>query len=261
MSPLPQTLTSALKMKPLLLTTGLLFQGLLGGGASPLELQADLAIAEAEKVIRKDDLLKRCSEKGAMVDDKVLKEASAKMQAIAYALKADCITRKAWLQKTDDQKIAVFKNSIGFAKKAITLDDKCAYCVFQAGASVGGWARSHGMLKGAMYVGEIRDYFARANELDPTFLPAVVSIATIDAQLPGWLGGNPEGAEKALTKTVKKFPRHTYARAQLAKVLVVLGKEAEGKKQAQLVLDEKRPLMPASHKRTALGIAQKVLDD
>jgi|GEM_PF-2314678 len=221
----------------------------------------DAKIDAAAKAIGVNDELKHCNTPAAQLDYAEVKKASKKKQALAYALKAACQQRKAWLQTDVDKQRKGFLAALDDARKAIALDDKCAFCHFQVGANLGAWSKTKGIIAGATSMGEVKEHFQRANQLNPKLTGPRVSLATMDALVPGWLGGDPDNAKKVFRAILKEQPHFTYAKAYLAKLLLADGEDAQAKKLAQEVIDEKKPRMPASHKRTALKVAQEVLDD
>jgi hypothetical protein len=92
---------------------------------------------------------------------------------------------------------------------------------------------------------ELRETIRRTLKLDPK-LPAAYALAgNVDYEVPGFLGGSLDTAERSFRKGLEIDPHFTALRLGLAKVLRKRGRTTEARQELRAVLDEPAPANPA----------------
>ena len=146
---------------------------------------------------------------------------------------------------TPEQKLAAYEQGKDAARRAIELAPRSAMAHLFYGINLGRWGQTRGVLRSLFLLPEMRETIRQTLELDPR-LPAAYALAgNVDYEVPGFLGGSLEGAERSFRKGLEVDPHFTPLRVGLAKVLRKQGRTAEARKELQAVLDETAPANPA----------------
>jgi len=146
---------------------------------------------------------------------------------------------------TPEQKLAAYEQGKDAARRAIELAPRSAMAHLFYGINLGRWGQTRGVLRSLFLLPEMRETIRQTLELDPR-LPAAYALAgNVDYEVPGFLGGSLEGAERSFRKGLEVDPHFTPLRVGLAKALRKQGRTAEARKELQAVLDETAPANPA----------------
>jgi tetratricopeptide (TPR) repeat protein len=146
---------------------------------------------------------------------------------------------------TPEQKLAAYEQGKDAARRAIELAPRSAMAHLFYGINLGRWGQTRGVLRSLFLLPEMRETTRQTLELDPR-LPAAYALAgNVDYEVPGFLGGSLESAERSFRKGLEVDPHFTPLRVGLAKVLRKQGRTAEARKELQAVLDETAPANPA----------------
>jgi tetratricopeptide (TPR) repeat protein len=176
-------------------------------------------------------------------------------EAQAYLRLGDLISA----EKDEDKKLATYKKGQAIADAGIAKDARCASCWFWHGATLGRWGETRGIMQSLFILGDVKTAFQKVLSIEPDNEDATLSLALIDAKVPGFAGGSIERAEAAMRKVVAKLPKFTRARLDLAEVLWDDGKKDEAKALAAGVVVEKDPLHRGEWRKFDVKRAQKLL--
>jgi hypothetical protein len=176
-----------------------------------------------------------------------------------YGSDAQAYLRLGDLQKDEDTKLATYKKGEAVADAGIAKDARCASCWFWHGATLGRWGETRGIMQSLFILGDVKSAFQKVVAIEPDNYDAALSLALIDAKVPGIAGGSLERAETAMRKVVAKAPRFTRARLDLAEVLWDAGKKDEAKSLVDGVVAEKDPMHPGEWRKFDVKRAKKLL--
>ncbi len=223
-------------------------------------LQIALVLACADDLSAADHLLRDAG------NDRATYEAALKMYQAVPGQPAEVLAREAeaWMRIGDvttgeDEKLALYKKGQAAADAAVAKDPRCARCWFWRGATLGRWGQTRGVLQSLFILDDVKTAFQKALAANPKSFDARLSLALIDAKVPGFAGGSTERAEKAMREVVKEQPRFTRARLDLAELLLEEGKKDEARSLIQGVLAEKAPLSPGQYRKFDEKRARKLL--
>ena len=133
---------------------------------------------------------------------------------------------------TAEQKLAAYAEGKDAARRAIELAPRSAMAHLFYGINLGRWGQTRGVLRSLFLLPELRETIQQTLELDPR-LPAAYALAgNVDYEVPGFLGGSLDGAERYFRKGLEVDPHFTPLRVGLAKVLRKQGRAAEARQRA-----------------------------
>src|SRR5207253_5620835 len=119
--------------------------------------------------------------------------------------------------------------------------------------------QTRGVLQSLFVLGDVKTSFERVIAIEPDNFDALLSLALIDANVPGFAGGSLERAETTMRKVVARAPKFTRARLDLAETLWSAGKKDEARALAQGVVDETAPLYAGEYRKFDKKRAQTLL--
>ena len=90
----------------------------------------------------------------------------------------------------------------------IKATPKLAACHYGVGAVTGVQVMTQGMMKAAFGIGQVRDEFVKALEIDPTFYPARSGLVQFYLMVPGLAGGSVSRARDVAQAAVARQPEH-----------------------------------------------------
>jgi tetratricopeptide (TPR) repeat protein len=144
-----------------------------------------------------------------------------------------------------EEKLAAYAEGKEAARHAIELAPRSAMAHLFYGINMGRWGQTRGVMRSLFLLPEMRETARRTLELDPR-LPAAYALAgNLDYEVPGFLGGSLDAAERYFRKGLEVDPHFTPLRLGLAKVLRKRGRTAEARQELRAVLDEPAPANPA----------------
>lgn len=157
---------------------------------------------------------------------------------------------RAWLRLGDlrretARKIAAYENGRAAAKRAQTLDPRCADAVFWETANLANTGQARGIMSSLFMVPDIKAGFEKALALDPNHAYARDTLAKVLFVVPGIAGGDSDRAEKLWQQNLQQHPRFTPSMVEYGRYLKAEGRKQEAKSMFERVLQEKNP-EPAS---------------
>src|SRR6266849_1330726 len=96
------------------------------------------------------------------------------------------------------------QKAIGYFEKAVALRPNDARYHYQLAGAYSQSAATAGMFKMMSIAGKAKDEFRRAIEIDPSFLPARMSLVEFNVSAPALLGGSEEAAIEQATEIRKR---------------------------------------------------------
>ncbi len=172
---------------------------------------------------------------------------------------------EAYLNMGDDlfseleEKIAVFEQGRVSAQEAIKLDADNAEAYFLYAANLGNKTKLKGRAYGALTLNEILDHVKKALQLDPNHAPALQMMGGLLAELPWFLGGDIDEAQKLLERAIEVDGNYTNARIILAELFIKQGKLHSARRQLMAVIQAERPHYPYTWNKKFLPKAQQLL--
>lgn len=144
-----------------------------------------------------------------------------------------------------DEKLRGYERGRELAKRAVELAPRNPLTHLWYAIHTGRVGQTRGVLRSLFLVPTIKEEIEIIFSLDPN-LPGAHDLAgSVALELPRFLGGDWDEAEKHFRQGLKIDPRFTALRVDLARVLIKKGKHAEARKELQRVLSEKAPRSPA----------------
>jgi tetratricopeptide (TPR) repeat protein len=164
---------------------------------------------------------------------------------------------------SDDAKESdkAFADGINYARIAARLAPEKPHGHFWLGANLGGEAEKSPYTKGIAAMGEIREAMRKVIELEPSYEGASAFDALAQLELKGgFAGGKAEKALEYLEKGLAVDKTNPYANLHLAEAYLALNREAEAKKQIDVLLKMKpNPDYQPEH-NDAVRQARKLLE-
>ena len=146
---------------------------------------------------------------------------------------------------TPEQKLAAYEQGKNAARRAIELAPRSAMAHLFYGINLGRWGQTRGVLRSLFLLPELRETIRQTLELDPRHPAAYALAGNVDYEVPGFLGGSLDGAERSFRKGLEVDAHFTPLRVGLAKVLRKQGRTTEAQQELRAVLDETAPANPA----------------
>jgi hypothetical protein len=146
---------------------------------------------------------------------------------------------------TPEQKLAAYEQGKDAGRRAIELAPRSAMAHLFYGINLGRWGQTRGVLRSLFLLPELRETIRQTLELDPRLPPVYALAGNVDYEVPGFLGGSLDGAERSFRKGLEVDPHFTPLRVGLAKVLRKQGRAAEARRELRAVLEEPSPANPA----------------
>ena len=134
------------------------------------------------------------------------------------------------------KKMGSFQKGAQLAKKALELDESSAYAHFLYAANLGSATELQGVMEGALAIQELKVHVNRTLELDVTFAPAHHMLGRIYEELPWFMGGDEEAAEKYLKQAVLLDKYYVPGHLDLGRWYLKQGLYEEAKKEFSWVL-------------------------
>jgi tetratricopeptide (TPR) repeat protein len=159
-----------------------------------------------------------------------------------------------------EQKLAAYAEGKDAARRAIELAPRSAMAHLFYGINLGRWGQTQGVMRSLFLVPELRETIRRTLELDPRLPGAYALAGNFEYELPGFLGGDLDAAERYFRKGLEIDPHFTPLRLGLAKVLRKRGRTAEARQELRAVLDEPAPANPAEWAMQNVPEARGLLD-
>jgi len=103
-----------------------------------------------------------------------------------------------------------WNTAIDFYEELVEEDDKSANYHFKYGGALGMKALSISRIRAATYIGDIREHFERAANLDPNHIEVRWALVEFYIQLPGIIGGSEKKAIKYANQLQKISPVDGY---------------------------------------------------
>lgn len=138
--------------------------------------------------------------------------------------------------KDDKESEQVFAAGTNAGRVASRLEPNRPEGFFWLGAAYGGEAERFPFTKGLPNVEKIKEAMAKVIEIDPNFQGATAfnALATIELKTASF-GGKPEKAVEYLQKSLELNPDNFLSRLNLAEAYLALEKEADARKQLDLI--------------------------
>lgn len=99
-----------------------------------------------------------------------------------------------------EKKLFAFQEGARVAKKALDLQESSADAHFLYAANLGSAAELQGLVTAALTIQQLKNHVHRVLELDERHVPAHHMLGRMYEELPWFLGGDPDSAEKHLKK-------------------------------------------------------------
>ncbi len=147
--------------------------------------------------------------------------------------------------RTPDERLQAYDVGRQAAQRATELAPKSAQAQFLYGANTARWGQVKGIAQSLFLLPSVKRAINTALELDPGFTPTYALAGNVYYEVPAFLGGDLEYAERMFRKGLELEPRFTAMRVGLGKVLIKRGRTAEARRELQAVLDETSPENPA----------------
>ncbi|MDP2343005.1 MAG: tetratricopeptide repeat protein [Deltaproteobacteria bacterium] len=179
--------------------------------------------------------------------------------ALVWARKAEACLRLGDVESESDTKLKLYKRGQAAADAGIAKDPRCDACWFWRGGTLGRWGQTRGILDSLFLIGDVKGAFTQALAIDPANHDAVLSLALVDQNVPGFAGGSVERAEAAMRKVLSTSPHFTRAMLDLAELLGERGEKEEARRWATKALNEQSPLHPGGHRKFDLKRAKALL--
>ncbi len=144
-----------------------------------------------------------------------------------------------------DEKLRAYERGRELAKRAVELAPRNPLAHLWYAIHTGRVGQTRGVLRSLFLVPTIKEEIEIIFSLDPNMPGAHDLAGNVALELPRFLGGDWDEAEKHFRQGLKIDPRFTALRVDLARVLIKKGKHAEARKELQRVLSEKAPRSPA----------------
>lgn len=130
----------------------------------------------------------------------------------------------------DNDKGASARRDAALAKLAacVKATPQIAACHYGVGAVTGVQVMTQGMMKAAFGIGQVRDEFVKALEIDPTFYPARSGLVQFYLMVPGIAGGSVSKARDVAQAAVARQPE--YAKLLNASILQYDDKAADAER-------------------------------
>lgn len=232
-----------------------------GAPAPAAAASGEAKLQEAEHLLidgdNTADILK-ASMKG--FDDAIQLGMPDAQKANAYAYKALALMRLGDLEKVEKTKLATYEEGRRVAEQGIAADPKSSRAHFYRGANMGRWGQTHGVLKSLFMIDDLRKTFETARKLDPKFPEPLLTLAKIDEEVPGLLGGSRERAEKLYRESLTVDPHYTRAMLDLAELLEKTGRKPDAVALARQALEEKQPANPGDFRKWDRARAAQLLE-
>jgi TPR repeat protein len=136
-----------------------------------------------------------------------------------------------------EKKLFAFQEGARVAQKALELQETSADAHFLYAANLGSAAELQGLVTAALTIQQLKNHVHRVLELDERHVPAHHMLGRMYEELPWFLGGDPDSAEKHLKKAVSLDVRYAPARLDLARWYVKHGRNVEAVKELTQVLE------------------------
>jgi tetratricopeptide (TPR) repeat protein len=145
------------------------------------------------------------------------------------------------------------------ALRAIALSEETAEAHFLYAANLGNAVQLGGRARAAMSLSTIKAHLARAIALNPHHARALQFMGGLLADLPWFLGGRMDEAERYLHRAIQADSRYTNARLLLAKLYLKQGRVREAREQLNGVLTVVNPHYPYHWRRKFRPEAERLL--
>lgn len=145
-----------------------------------------------------------------------------------------------------EEKTAIFKKGVDFAKAGVELDDGCIPCRYWLGAGYGSYGLAKGILKSLSLIKPIKEEMNKVIAVDPGHAEggAYMVLGRLYRVVPWFAGGDKEESEKMLKKAVEIGPKNFLNHYQLALTYLALKKRDEAKKELAWVMAQGVPSDP-----------------
>ncbi len=161
---------------------------------------------------------------------------------------------------TDAQdRLAAYEEGARTAERAIELREANADAHFLYAAALGSAARLKGPASAALVLRNVKRHVAGAIELRPDHAPALQMMGGLLAELPRFLGGDPEAAERYLMRAIAADGDYTNARILLAKLYLKQGRVDAARLQLRAVVGAAHPHYPYAWARRFKPEAERLL--
>jgi tetratricopeptide (TPR) repeat protein len=146
---------------------------------------------------------------------------------------------------TREQKLEAYDRGRKAGQRAVELSPRDASAHFWYATNTGRWGQINGVVRSLFLLSTVREHLNTALQLDPNLTGAYVVLGYVYYEVPGLFGGDLDRAEESFRTALKQVPNFTTARVGLARTLAKKGKAADARREAQAVLDEPAPFIPA----------------
>jgi tetratricopeptide (TPR) repeat protein len=173
---------------------------------------------------------------GLLVLSPAATHATPNSDASACAAEADRHLRAAERHPLTDspEQLALYREAERLAEKAITLDPDSAEGHFIYFAARGRRLISEGGLAATLKMTSLNQHLTRALELNPDYAHALAAKGGILLDLPFYLGGDANEAERVLARAVHLNPKGPGTRITYAKALIRQGRKSDARENLNL---------------------------
>jgi tetratricopeptide (TPR) repeat protein len=147
--------------------------------------------------------------------------------------------------RSREEKLEAYDRGRRAGQRAVELAPRDPSAHFWYAINTARWGQVNGVVRSLFLLPTVRKELDTVLELDPKFTGAYIVSGNVFYEVPALLGGDLEKAEEMFRKALKLDARFTAARVGLAKTLLKTGRLAEGRRELQAVLAEKKPRNPA----------------
>jgi tetratricopeptide (TPR) repeat protein len=141
----------------------------------------------------------------------------------------------------DDERLAAYAQGREVGRRAVDAAPQSAEAHLWYAINTGRWAYTKGMLRSALELSTVRKEAELVLRLDPSSIAGHALVASLAAELPRALGGDPRAAEEHFRRALELDPRRAAVRVELGRFYIGRRRYAEARRELERALAEPSP--------------------
>lgn len=142
---------------------------------------------------------------------------------------------------TEATRLDAYERGRDAASRAIALGPRNESAHLYYAANDGRWVEVKGVMRSLVALPRLRETSDTILAINPASVDGLVLAGSLDAQIPGFLGGDKARAEQRLKRALEIDPHHPGARLELARLYLATGRRAASRTELQRLLDDHTP--------------------
>jgi len=143
--------------------------------------------------------------------------------------------------RTADEKLAAYDRGRELGKRAVELAPRDEEAHLWYAINTGRWGQTKGVVRSLFLLPTVKEEIETILELNPKSVRGRALAGNVLMEVPRFVGGDRAQAEKQFRRGLEVDPHFTSLRVDLARLLIVMGRPDEARRELTRVLEERAP--------------------